>query len=355
MRPMTNYHPNSLIGGVSRLVREGISTYRYRCIRLLVYGGAGSIAQAAALLLLIPILRSVSPTDSSPYWQVPVEQFSATTYWLYVLCIAALFALSVWLKFLNFSIAFDLSKLFTADCAESAVRALRNNSADLPSSPSELRPLVNSSLFRAPNACGILLRQFLLAINDMVLAAILVAVLIWLNPLAAAAVILLSIPPIFLYARSYGDIARKSDNASESREKSKEEMKRIVDALRDENTSDGDIRGIVRELFDDGLTGQALSEQIQVRQQMRGSGALVELLTPIGILVVAGLVYFSDILEMDLAVILVYYLVLRQLCASVTQIADTLIMASRFYPSLRDYVAILYAGIPTRAGRTTDS
>lgn len=331
---------------VVALLRHGLRRYRGRASAAVLAGLLGTATQAGALLSIVPILRRIDPAREPGNWGVSVQHLGFIEYTVYVLGVALLFAISVHMKYRVFSMAYGLSENVTVDCAESAVEALRVKLRNEKPGRPQLKKLINQALVAASSSCGVLFRHVLLALNEAVLLLVFTCILFYLSPLATAVVAILSVPPIVVYLRSYRKIAVQADKATEHRKQSRNETGELLEALQDNTATADEIRTVVRALYHRGETGQALSGQISMRRQMRGSGAFVELLTPIGIVVIALLAYFADTLELDLVMILAYYLILRQAIAAATQVADGLVMVNRVYPGLRNYVRIVDPDAP---------
>lgn len=332
----------SFLRHVLRLVWTGLRRYRGRCSKLVLFGFAGSAAQVAAFLLLIPILRQVASSSELAPLEMSVRELGVTEYSLYVLGVAALFSVYVGMKYLVISSAYHLSQDFTADCAEAATEAAQARLRYSAAPATVARRMVNQALFSMPPSCGLLLRQVLLVLNEILLLAILVAVLAWLSPMATAAMIVLGAPLIAMYLRSFTQIADQTQLVAEEKKWSRIETRKLVAAVQDPDTTSDGIRDMVRDLFNSGRPGRALSGKIAMRRQMRGSSAFVELLTPVAVIVVSYLFYFSGTLDLDLAMIFVYYLIVRQAISAATQVADGLVAVIRVYPGLSSYLDLIH-------------
>lgn len=325
---------------IFNVFRWGFLKHRGQCVKLMLVGFLGTVVQAAALLSLIPVIRNIDGSRSTSAWTVSVNDLNAGQYALYVAGLALLFTVAVRMKYRVFSMAYGLSGRFAVDCAEQAFRSMQAHLrlADRPRAA--VLGMVNRCLFRMTMACSVLFRQVMLALNDAFLLVVFLLVLFYLSPAATLVMTVLAAPLLVLYLRSYKTISARADKVEHDRSRSRNEIRGLVDALRDRATTPDDVGRRIRGLFDGGYAGEALFGQMALRTEMKGSSAVVELITPVSVVVIAVLVFFSKNLGMELATILIYYIVLRQTIGASNQIADSMVMINRVYPDLRDYVQI---------------
>jgi hypothetical protein len=338
---MTHTTGFSLAHQILELFQRGFIDHRSRCTRTILLGFTGTLAQAAALLSLIPILRNVDASRGFSSLGLSVDGFDMVEYSLYVIGISLLFVVSVRMKYLVYANAYRLSGDFAVDCAEKVFTSLRANATLADRPRAAVQSVATRCLFRMTMACSVLFRQILLSLNDIILLVVFLLVLFYLSPGATLVTALLSLPLLLLYIRSYTTIAAQAEEVERHRSKSRDEVRTLVETLRDKGGTSREVGSRVRSLFQDGYAGETLFEQMAMRSRMKGSSAVVELITPVSIVVIASLLYFSESLGLELATVLAYYIILRQAITASNQVADSLIMINRVFPDLRDYSQIV--------------
>ena len=328
------------LGKLGGVFSTSVSRRKPTYIKLLVFGILTTALQAVVYLSIVPLLKHAETGNPISKFGISVIALDTTEYFTIFLILCLLLFIAVELKYQAFKVASEIWQATAEDQIRLTVDKMQQEiRGKYPKhQPHALKTRFLKSINQGSFACGYFCRQIALSANDFIFFVTLVVILFAINFSITLVLFLISIVPISLFVRSYFIVADNAERRQQFDAGSRTEIRGIYDELIHQDLNENEIKQMVERMLHRGFLGKYLATRIQVRQSIKRGASFIEFLNPISLIIIGGIAVLTIELEFSISLIIVYFLILRQLVSALMHISESIISINHFYPHIMDHV-----------------